>query len=93
MHASSWPQVFGLPDNPSKRGKLWTFLSVFKASKASSAQFQLPAALHTCVGGAAPQWERRKGWDVLLKAYLTEFTFKDHVRHHSPPTRPPVLLA
>ena len=25
------------------------------------------------------KWERRKGWDVLLKAFLTEFTSKNNV--------------
>lgn len=26
------------------------------------------------------RWENRKGWDVLLAAYLTQFTFKDRVQ-------------
>lgn len=25
------------------------------------------------------KWERRKGWDILLKAFLTEFTSKNNV--------------
>ncbi len=37
------------------------------------------------------KWEPRKGWDVLLEAYLTEFTAEDNVsiilRHN------PLLLA
>jgi hypothetical protein len=42
----------------------------------------LPFARNTAVFLSVFKWEARKGWDVLLDAYLTEFTAGDPVELH-----------
>ena len=54
------------------------FLSIFKVRLPPRPDRTLPLAAYRCT--RCPwQWEERKGWDVLLKAYVQQFTIQDDV--------------